>query len=92
MVKKKRLSLITYFLSYSNTIAIGLFYSQIIGLQNSVGILDEQSKAMVTWNIPNIPALAGYKIYFLYVTVYSNRPMPRLINSISEVKDVTLLS
>lgn len=62
-----------------------------IGLQNSIASLNANGQAIATWNIPNIPELAGIRISAAFVTIRGGAPLPIPIPSISPALEIQLL-
>jgi len=78
-------------LDYDGLFEFSLFFPQYLGLNNAQGILDQNGTATVIWSIPNIPAAVGLNLSVGYITIYPERPVPQLINSISETQTLTLM-
>ena len=73
-------------LNFDGVFLLSLFYPNLIGLNNSQGILN-LGQATATWNIPNIPGLAGMTVYLALVTL----DVSGQVAGISQPVPVTLL-
>lgn len=64
-------------------------YPSLLGYSNSVGTLDNQGKANVTWNVPYLPYAVGVTVYVSYVTFNASVP-GGLFPSIAPTLPVTI--
>ena len=67
-----------------------LFVPQLFGFSNSIGTLDSQGNAQVTWNVPNIPGANGMTLYGSFVTLNYSAQGNNLIPSIAPAINFTL--
>jgi len=69
---------------------VSLHQPLLINLVNSQGKLDSAGNAIASWTIPNIQGLVGLDVYFAFITIDPNKPLPGAVLSISQATKVRI--
>ena len=81
----------TFPLDFDYALLLSLYNPTSLGLRNAVGVLNPLGNGVATWAIPNVPELAGSKVYIAFITLNTNLPLPQGILGISSATEVTVL-